>query len=185
MVQVRNNISRLKWLVSKAARIILCFCYVHKQTQWQISKGVNDILGMLHRSRAFFIHTHTRARAHAHTITQPSHTNIQTQHCRFLVQNFIMEDVTQVVSWSPPPPTPPCPHVCRQTHTHTHTHTHIRTHTHTHIHTHIHIRTHIHARTHTHTHTHRHNVLWCIAYALSFRKSLITLSNTLSYISNI
>ena len=54
-----------------------------------------------------------------------------------------------------PPPPPPSPVPARmQTNSHTHTHTHADTHTHT----------------HTHTHTNRHKVLWCVAYALSFRK---------------
>ena len=38
----------------------------HTQTQWQISKGVNDIFRALHRSRVF-LHTHTRTHTRTHT----------------------------------------------------------------------------------------------------------------------
>ena len=57
------------------------------------------------------IHTHTHTHTHTpnkqtyiHTTQKLKKTYIQTQHCRFWAKSYIMEDVTQVVSWSPPPP---------------------------------------------------------------------------------
>ena len=174
-----NKISRVKWLVSKAARIILYFCYAHKQTARHAKhihthahthrlthrhtrththththkhnvRLVKVWMIFWERFTRVFLHTHTRAHTHTHehTVTQPSQTNVLTQHCRFLGQNYIMEDVTLHKSYHDPPP--PLPHSCtyadklKLTHTHTHTHT----------------------RTHTHSRINRHNVLWCVTSAM-------------------
>ena len=142
MVQVMNKISRLKWLVSKAAWIILCFCCAHRhrdtqityththaraQTQWQSSKGVNDILRSFTGHEFFFIHTlsHTRTRtnthAHADTRTHAQLRNLHTQDTALQILGSELHyggcNTSRVVI--PPPPAMPA-----RMHTHTHTHTH-------------------------------------------------------------
>ena len=145
MVQVMNTISCLKWLVSKAARIMLCFCYAHKHTPRHAKHIHTYTRTHTHAYTHTHTHTHKLTNIHTHTHTR-THTHLRIHHTQtyihnILVQNYIMNDVTHAASWCPPLPV----HARMQTNSNTHTHTH------------------------THTkHTNRHNVLWCVAYALSF-----------------
>ena len=117
--------------------------HTHTHKQWQSSNGW-IIFWKCFTSHKFLhththTHTHARARARAQTYTQltntqPPHTNIQTQHCRFLAKTYIMEDVTKTVSLFRPPP-------LLRARTCAHKRTYMHAYIHTYIHTYIHIYT--------------------------------------------